>query len=146
MILPDENEYILPVGELEIWWNVSIKTSTRIKHNKPDVVLWDTTEKTCTVLEFSCPCDTNITKKVQEKSDIYGPLIRNMQMMYPAYKFKFVPIIVGALGYVPTCLKQNISELGFSKKESKELVRKLQVLSLSGTVKICKTKLFYSQL
>ena len=31
----------------------------------------------------------------------YGPLLRNLQVVYPEYKFELIPIVVGAPGYVP---------------------------------------------
>ena len=51
----------------------------------------------------------------------------------------FIPIIVGALGHVPICTFTNIQNLGFIKNETTKLVKKLQVLSVTGTVKMCKT-------
>ena len=97
------------------------------------------TKKLCYIIKFSCPADTNIVDKVSEKENIYGPLIRNMQTMYENYSFMFIPIIVGALGYVPKCIFTNIQNLDFTKNETKKLVKKLQILSVTGTVKICKT-------
>ena len=35
--------------------------------------------------------------KINEKENIYDPLIRNMQLMYKDFTFMFVPIIIGAL-------------------------------------------------
>ena len=50
------------------------------------------------VVEFSCPADTNITKKEEEKLLTYIPLVWNLQVMYPDYHYQITPIIVGALG------------------------------------------------
>ena len=61
-----------------------------------------------------------------------------MQMMYENYRFMFIPIIVGVLGHVPECLFTNIQNLGFTKNETKKLAKKLQVLSVTRIVKICK--------
>ena len=41
-----------------------------------------------------------------------------MQILYPDYKFNMIPIIVGALGYIPKCLKGYICDLGFDEKEA----------------------------
>ena len=76
--------------------------------------------------------------------NIYGPLIRNMQMMYPKYKFKMIPVVIGALGYVSKHLQDHLEKLGFTNVESRRLIRKLQVASIGGTVKICKTFLNFS--
>ena len=132
-------EYIYRVGDKEYWWNLSIQTATKVPHNKPDIIIWDRSEKTCSIVEISCPADVNISKKVEEKLNNYGPLVRNMQIMYPEYKFSVAPIIVGALGFVPKCLSKYLRELGFNNTETKRLIRKLQNLSVCGTVKICKT-------
>ena len=47
-----------------------------------------------TITEFSCPTDINIGKEIKEKIDNYGPLIRNLQMMYKNFDFKFILIIL----------------------------------------------------
>ena len=47
-----------------------------------------------------------------------------------------VRIVIGALGYVPKYLEMYIHQLGFNKIETE--VQKLQNLSASDTVKICK--------
>ena len=73
------------------------------------------------IVEFSCWLDINTVKKVSEKLEVYAPLVRNLRIMYPGYKFEIAPIVVGALGYVPkfivTYLKtvniQNASKMYF---------------------------------
>ena len=50
-----------------------------------------------TVVEFSCPADTNITKKEEEKLFTYIPLVWNLQVIYPDYHYQITPIIVLAL-------------------------------------------------
>ena len=136
-------EYVYKVKECEFWWNLSIKTATKLKHNKLDIVAWDRAGKICKIIEITCPADVNITTKVEEKLNNYGPLIRNLQIMYPHYKCQMVPIVTGALGYVPKFLEMYIHQLGFNKIETEKLVRKLQNISAFGTVKICKTFLSF---
>ena len=77
---------------------MSTLNKNEIKKKKTDLVIWNKTEKMCTIMEFSCPADIDISKKIAEKTDNYGSLIRNLQIMYPHYRFMFVPIIVGAFG------------------------------------------------
>ena len=52
--------------------------------------------------------------------NIYGPLLRTLQILYPEYKFQMMPIVVGALGYVLKCLTQYLSQLGFNNIEIKK--------------------------
>ena len=133
------DEFIDSTGPREYWWNLPIQTCTKVKHNRPDIVSWNHQEKQCSIIEIACPLDVNIVAKEREKEIIYGPLIRNLQMMYPAYKFRFVPIVVGANGFVTKALSQHVKSLGFADREVPFIIRRLQVLSVSGTVKITKT-------
>ena len=76
--------------------------------------------------------------KRNEKENIYGPLIRNMPLMCKYYMFMFVPIIIGALGTVPKRLESSLNELGFQKKETKNLIQSVQMRSGSGNIKFAK--------
>ena len=96
------------------------------------------------MVEFTCTADLNVPRKVSEKENIYGPLIRRMQLLYPDFKFEFIPIIVGALGSIPTFLLQGIERLGFTGKESNRIINVLQQKPIIGTVKICKTFLGFA--
>ena len=100
--------------------------------------MWQKLVVSCQILEFSCPTDINLSKKVSEKENIYGPLIRSMQLQQPDYKLEIITIIVRALGSIPTYPMQGIEHLGFTGKESNRIINKLQQKSIIGPVKICK--------
>ena len=100
-----EPEYICRVKHMGCWWNITIKTATKILHHRPDLIIWNHEKGVCTVVDFSCPLDLNITKKVAEKKNNYRPLICNMQIMYPNYKFEMISVVIGCLGYVQNDLK-----------------------------------------
>ena len=134
-----KNKSIEKIGDYEYWWNVPIRTNTKLPHNKSDILIWNKKRKTCSVIETSCPADVNITRKTNEKLQKYAPLIRNLQMMYNNYKFEMTPVIIGAFGFVPNDLKTSLKNLNFDKRETKSLIRKLQTITVSGTVKIVDT-------
>ena len=90
-------------------------------------------------IEFSCPSDVNISSKIQEKFNYYVALLRVMQILYRDYRFEVIPIVVGALGYIPKCLFKYMEDLGFKKNEAKRHINTMQRIVTSGTVKICKT-------
>ena len=68
----NENQFIEKEGQMEFWWNLSITTLAKVRHNKPDLLIWCRDTKTCKIVEFSCPADVNVTKKIQEKEDNYA--------------------------------------------------------------------------
>ena len=59
--------------------------------------------------------------------------------MYKDYRFKMLPVVVGALGTIPNSTKGSLKEMKYSKIDINKLLRKLQSNSVRGTVKICKT-------
>ena len=95
---------------MEFWWSVLITMPAKVKHNKPDLLIWCHNTKTCKIVEFSCPADKNVTKKIQEKEDNYELFIHMLQVTYTEYKFPFIPVIVGAMGAIPIDLKSNIKK------------------------------------
>ena len=142
--LLNESEYVIKIENHEYWRNMSIKTTTKIPHNKPDLLVWDTDQKICQIIEFSCPCDVNLIGKTSDKINTYGPLIRNLQISYPQYRFEMIPIIIGAPGYVAKSLMKYVKLLGFEKKDAIYVMRKLQSLATAGTIKICQTFLKFN--
>ena len=125
-----EPEYIYEKDHREYWWNVSVKTATKVARNKPDLIIWNRETKICSVIEFTCLLDININKKVKEKLENYGQLVGNLQIMYPDYKFQVVPIVVRTMGSVPKSLTNYLQMIGFSEKESKVLILKLVIKSM----------------
>ena len=73
------------------------------------------------MIEFSCPADINVLRKVEEKVTALGPLLRNLQIMYKDYCFKMLPVVVGALGTIPNSTKESLKEMKFSKIEINKL-------------------------
>ena len=60
-------------------------------------MIWNQKAKICSIIEFGFPLDININKKINKKLENYGPLVRNLQIMYPEYKFQVAPIVIGAI-------------------------------------------------
>ena len=89
-------------------------------------------EKLCQVTHFSCPADINVSRRVEEKVATYGPLIRNLQIMYNDYHFKMLLFVVGALGTIANATKESLKEIKFSKTEINKLLRNLQNNSVIG--------------
>ena len=90
---PNDPEYIYRKHPREYWWNISITTATKKPHNKPDLVTWNKETKVCMIIEFSYPLATNIGGRVSKKLETNGPLVQNLQILYPNYKYEIAPII-----------------------------------------------------
>ena len=121
------------------------KTTTNAKNNRADLIIWDLNSKECQIVEFSCPGDINVTPKAQEKENTYGPLLRNLQILYPEYSYQFIPVIIGALSSIPCDLKYNLKSLDFFVKEVNKQIKMLQIKSITGLVKIVKSFLKFKR-
>ena len=75
-----------------------------------------------------------------EKSCIVT-MLQNMHILYPDYRFEMLPIVLGALGFVPLCLFNFMTSLGFEKKEALRHISKMQAIVSSETTKSVKTLL-----
>ena len=125
---PSEPPNVTKIGDTEIWWDHAISTITKIPHNRPDVVIWNTEKKTCQVIDSCILLDTNVQLWHGTKRDNYVPLIDQLCRIYPGYTYRIIPIIIGALGTIPRQLSDNLKEIGLSAEARKR----------SGTLKITK--------
>lgn len=82
----------------------------------------------------------NVFRKIQENEDIIGPLIRSLLMQYPRHTFSFMPIIIGATGYRPTCLNQRMTGFGSLGREGKSSIHSLKMIVICGIIKISRFK------
>ena len=70
---------------LEIWWDIKIETSPSVPSNKPDIVVWNKTEKICSIIDVCVPLDENIGKQEKIKIDKYTELMVRLQRLYSEY-------------------------------------------------------------
>ena len=65
------------VGENEntkILWDMKIQTDKKIEHSRPDIVILNKKERSCVLLDVTCPFDTRILQKEREKIEQYQDL------------------------------------------------------------------------
>ena len=113
-------------------------TQKKIKHDRPDIIIWDKENKHCKIVDVSVPLDTNVILREQMKRDYYIELIDQLQRLYPTYKYAVIPVIIGALGTVPKTLKENLIQTGINKVETGDLVERMQNKALLETLKVVK--------
>ena len=47
-------------NDVEIWWDIKIKTLLKLEHDRPDIVLWKKKESKCYILDICVCLDVNI--------------------------------------------------------------------------------------
>ena len=127
-------------GHLELWWDLHITTAPRVKHNKPDIVVWDLVKKKCTIIDICVPLDLNVLNQEKMKMDTYAPLIVGLLRIYPTYNFEVVPIVVGATGLVTDSLVKNVRKI-LDLEEVDAIVSNIQLKALIGSMRVLKSAL-----
>ena len=124
-------------NDVEIWWDMEIKTLHKLKHNKPDIVLWRKKESKCYILDICVCLDVNIDKNIKTKLDHYLPLAAELKRLYEKYTFEILPIVIGGTGLVTKKTFEVFELLGIPNIE--DTILKCQRSALLGTMKIVKS-------
>ena len=80
-------------------WNQAVHTDREVTANRPDIIIKNKKEKTCTLIDVAIPADRNVFQKEAEKKLIYKSLCIEIQRMWNV-ECAIVPVIIGATGIV----------------------------------------------
>ena len=111
---------------VEIWWDRRMP-ATKVKHNRPDVVVVDHVNKKWWFVDFAVPFDKNVATKEAEKINKYEELAEEARKMHKV-TVEIVPIVVGALGVVTKDLVGWCKKVGIG-----DVVVELQTAAVIGT-------------
>jgi len=89
-----------------VLWNQAVHTDREVTANRPDVIIKNNKEKTCTLVDVALPADRNVVQKEAEKKLKYKSLCIEIQRMWNM-KCTIVPVIIGATGIVTRSLRKN---------------------------------------
>ena len=82
------------------------------------------------MIDIACPGDSKVAEKEDEKIDKYRDLARKVSKLWNV-KVSIIPVVIGALGTVPTLLESRIKEIGISITTAQ-----IQKTVLLGTARI----------
>ena len=141
------NNEILEVckgDNFEIWWDTKITTTSAIRHNKPDMLLWRPEDKKAFIIDIAVGLNINTQKNHLLKIDNYLPLSVALKRLYPEYSFEVLPIIVGATGLIITSLRDNLEKMGICSTQINKTIELCQKAALFGSMKIMKLVMGHS--
>ena len=94
-------------SKITIMWDMSVYTDRTITANRPDIMIKDSVNSTCKLIDMSIPSDRNIALKGIEKKSKYKDLELEIQRMWQM-KTEVIPVVVGALGTIKKGMVENI--------------------------------------
>ena len=90
---------LLETDDITLMWDTAIPTAKKIKANRPYICLRNKKTNTCLLIDISCPADSNIGKKHDEKLAKYSDLRVEISRMCHC-RTLVVPVVLGALSTV----------------------------------------------
>ena len=125
-------EKVLESDFCKIMWDFSFQTDKKLNHNKPDTItVIDKVNKTCLIIDPSCPFDYRKVVKEEEQLSNYDELKYELARIWSMKKVTIVPIVMGALGTVTERIDSWIEQIGIDC-----LVALLQKGCLLGSARI----------
>ena len=118
-------ESVLENDSIKLYWNQPVQTKTIIRHNKPDLIVFNKPEKTALIIEVAISWFTGIERQVQIKTNRYcvnGNWEQDTKLPYPCgdnlqreletagWKVMFLPMALGTCGEVLSNLKRDLME------------------------------------
>ena len=92
---------------LTIIWEIPVNTDRSITANRPDIIVKDSVNSTCKLIDMTVPSNGNIALKEIEKKNKYKYLELEIQRMWQM-KSIVIPVVVGALGTVKKGMVETI--------------------------------------
>jgi hypothetical protein len=110
-------------GDVTVLWNQAVHTDREVTANRPDIIIKNKKEKTCTLIDVQ----KEVEKKLKYKS--LGIEIQRMWNLTCA----IIPVIIGAAGIVTKSSKKNLRAI--PGKHSIDSVQKTAILGTSHTIR-----------
>lgn len=150
-------EPVLENDSIKLYWNQPIQTQSIIRHNKPDIVVFDKPKKAATIIEVAVSWFTGIEKQKEIKRSRYCvngnwepatnlPYERGdslySDLSSRGWKVTFVPIVIGTNGEILSCLKEDLMKIdGFDQYATKDCLERMQRSVVLGTSRIIQNHL-----
>ena len=85
--------------------NQAVNADREVTANRPDIIIKNKKENTCTLIDVTIPADRNAVQKEAEKKLKYKSLCIEIQRMWNL-KCRIIPVITGTTGMVTRSLRK----------------------------------------
>jgi hypothetical protein len=107
-------------GDVTVLWNQAVHTDREVTANRPDIIIKNKKEKTCTLIDVAIPADRIVVQKEAENKLKYKSLCVEIQRMWNL-KSTNIPVKLGATGILTRSVRKNLEAV-----PGKHLVDSLQ--------------------
>lgn len=93
-------EGVIENENVKMLWDMKIQTDREIEHSRPDILTLNKKDRSCLLIDVTCPFDTRVIQKEREKIEKYQDLKIEIKRIWQCKEVTIVPIVIGALGTV----------------------------------------------
>ena len=68
-------------GDVTVLWNQAVHTDREVTENRPDIIIKNKRQKTCTLINVAIPTDRNVVQRETENKLKYKSLCIEIQRM-----------------------------------------------------------------
>ena len=111
-------------------WDMPVNTDITITANRQDIIVKDSVNSTCKLIDMTVPSDRNIALKETENKSKYKELELDVQRMWHM-KTVVIPVVVRALGSVKKGMVENIK-----KVSERATMTETQTICMLGSARI----------
>ena len=108
-------EAVVENDQCKVLWDFLVQTDHVIGARRPDMIVINKEKKTCQIIDFAIPLDSNVNVKEMEKIGKYQDLARELKRIWNL-KTQIIPVVIGALGTIPKTLVQWLECIGIGPK------------------------------
>jgi hypothetical protein len=131
---------VLENDSFKLYWNHSILTDKTVPSNQPDITLMNKKTKNTFLIDIAIPNTHNLAKTITEKQKKYEELANEIRVMWKQDAVKLVPIVIAAVGIIPTSLSQSLKRLNLHPNTYIQM----QKVVILGTCSIVRNFLNYT--
>jgi hypothetical protein len=124
-----ENDHVLVV------WNKRIKTHMKVNHRWPDLRIEDKAKKVIFIIDMSCPSDSNVIKKEDEKRRNYIDLVYELRTQRPGWRIETLPLVIGVTGAMNS-IKEEIKKILEDESLVKRCVEEMQKTTVLASLQM----------
>jgi hypothetical protein len=114
-------------GDITVLWNQAVHPDREVTATRPEIIINNKKETTCTLLDVAMPADRYVVQKEAENKFKYKSLGIEIQRMWNL-KCTIIPAIIGATGIVTESLRKNLEAI-----PGKYAIDPLQKTAIRGT-------------
>ena len=117
-------------GDVTVLCNQAVHTDREVTANRPDIIIKNKKEKSCTLIDVAIPADRNVVQKEAEKKLKYKSLCTEIQRMW---NLKRTIVHCGATGIVTRSLRKNLEAV--PGRHSIDSLQKSAILGTSHIIR-----------